>query len=367
MKLLVWHWGRRGAGPIFAAQLRDALVAIGCDTALSLAEGAEILAPPSLVQCDWAEPTYTNAADYLLQRTASLLPSRKGFAHLQKIRPDMAICAMPALLDKRMLQALRQSDIPYAVLVHDAAAHPGDRLTFRLLGQNRLLRDAAVLFALSSHVADQLRDQGFGKNGQSITKLWHPPFYFGGMKPAFEHVGKPRLLSFGRLLPYKGLDLLADALTALGPDLPFDVRICGDGPVSGELARLRALPGVEVDHRWIPESELPRMIEWSDAVVLPYREASQSGVAAAAIGQGRLVVATKVGGLPEQLAGFQGAILCEPNAAAIAEALLQIKPPATPAFTQNAEANWREMATKMIETLNTSNGSFLKKRTKKLV
>jgi glycosyltransferase involved in cell wall biosynthesis len=367
VKLLVWHWGRRGAGPIFAVQLRDALVALGFETALSLAEGAEILAPPSNVQCDWAEPTYANAADYLLQRTASLLPSRRCFANLKKIKPDIAICAMPALLDKRMLQALRQSDIPYAVLVHDATAHPGDRLTFRLLGQNRLLRDAAMLFALSSHVEGQLRAQGFGKNGQAISKLWHPPFDFGGMKPAFAHGGQPRLLSFGRLLPYKGLDLLADALTALGPDLPFEVRICGDGPVSDELARLQALPGVEVDHRWIPESELPGLIEWSDAVVLPYREASQSGVAAAAIGQGRMVVATNVGGLPEQLANTPGAILCEPNAAAIAEALLQIKPPATPASTENAQSNWREMAGEMVEALIQESSSFLKKRTKKLL
>jgi len=350
VKLLVWHWGRRGAGPIFAVQLRDALSALGTNTALSLAKGAEILLAPNATQCDWAEPTYTNAADYLLQRTASLLPSRSSLAHLRKIKPDIAICAMPALLDRRMVRALRQCRIAYGVLVHDAMAHPGDGLSFRLLGQTKLLRNAAVLFPLSAHVAAQLREQGFGRDGQIISKLWHPPFDFGGMKPAFAHAGKPRVLSFGRLLPYKGLDLLADALTALGPDLPFDVRICGDGPVSEELGRLRALPGVEVDHRWIPEAELPGLIEWSDAVVLPYREASQSGVAAAAIGQGRMVVATNVGGLPEQLSASPGAILCEPNAAAIAAALQQIKPPATPAATSTA-ADWRRMAMKMLETL----------------
>ncbi len=351
MKLLVWHWGRRGAGPIFAAELRDALSALGTETALSLAQGADILAPPASTQCDWAEPTYTNSVDYLLQRAAYLLPSRRGLAHLQRIKPDIAICAMPALLDRRMLRALRQSGIPYAVLVHDAMAHPGDSLRFRLLGQTRLLRDAAALFPLSSHVQAQLQNQQFGRDSQIITKLWHPPFNFGSVRPAFAHAGKPRLLSFGRLLPYKGLDLLADALTALGPDLPFDVRICGDGPVSADLARLRALPGVEVDRRWIPETELRALIEWSDAVVLPYREASQSGVAAAAIGQGRLVVATSVGGLPEQLAGMPNAILCEPNAVAIAAALRQIRPPEPPAPAASATADWQRMAEKMLETL----------------
>jgi glycosyltransferase involved in cell wall biosynthesis len=351
LKLLVWHWGRRGAGPIFAVQLRDALSAAGCEAALSLAKGAEILTPPAKIECDWIEPTYINTADYLVQRTVSLLPSRRSLAHLKTIQPDIAICAMPALLDRRMVRALRQLRIPYAALVHDATAHPGDSLSFRLLGQTRVLRGAAVLFPLSSHVAGQLQDQGFGRDGQIIAKLWHPLFDFGGVKPAFAHAGKPRLLSFGRLLPYKGLDMLADALIALGPDLPFEVRICGDGPASADLDRLRAIPGVQVDHRWIPETELRALIEWSDALVLPYREASQSGVAAAAIGQGRWVVATNVGGLPEQLAGLPNAILCAPNAAAIAAGLRQIKPPAIPAPITSAAADWRNMATKMLETL----------------
>lgn len=357
MKLLVWHWGRHGAGPIFAARLSAAL-AENPDTqvTLSLAQDAEVLAGAPALRCDWREPTYRNAAGYALQLLAAPLFGRRTLRKLQSIAPDFAICAMPALLDRRMAQALRRSRIPYAVIVHDANAHPGDGLRFRLLMQGGLLPGAAALFPLSTHVEAELRRQGYGgagmaANGQRIVKLWHPPFFFGAMQPAFSHGGRPRLLCFGRLLPYKGLDLLADALTALGPEMPFDVRICGEGPVSAELSRLAALPHVTVDRRWIPEAELPGLIEWADAVVLPYREASQSGVAAAAIGQGRLVVATNVGGLPEQLAGLPGAILCAPNAEAIAAALRRIKPAASPASAASVEAEWNAMAARMLEAL----------------
>jgi len=357
VKLLVWHWGRHGAGPIFAARLGAALTENpDTEVVLSLPEGAELLADEPAMPCDWREKTYRNAGGYALQRLAAFWFDRHALRKLREIKPDFAICAMPALLDRRMLRALRRGNIPYAVVVHDAAAHPGDGLRFRLLGQSGLLAGAAALFPLSTHVEAELRRQGYGAagmagNGQRIVKLWHPPFFFGAMRPAFSHGGRPRLLCFGRLLPYKGLDLLADALTALGPEMPFDVRICGEGPVSAELSRLAALPHVAVDRRWIPEAELPGLIEWADAVVLPYREASQSGVAAAAIGQGRLVVATHVGGLPEQLAGQPGAILCAPDAPAIAAALQRIKPAASPASAASVAANWHAMAARMLAAL----------------
>jgi glycosyltransferase involved in cell wall biosynthesis len=349
MRLLVWHWGRHGAGPIFASRLAQAMAEIpGIGTVLSLAEGAELLAQPERLHCDWREPAYSNAAGYALQRLALPFFGQRAVKTLQVLQPDLAICAMPALLDRRMIWALRQTRTPYAVIVHDAKAHPGDGLRFRLVDQSHLLRHAAALFTLSAHVEAELRKQGYGVNGQAITTLWHPPIHFGDVKPPFSHGGRPRLLSFGRLLPYKGLDLLAEALATLGPVLPFDVKISGNGPVSPALARLSALPGVVVDRRWIPEAELRELIEWSDVMVLPYREASQSGVAAAAMGQGRMVVATAVGGLPEQLSGQPGAILCEPNALALAAALRRIKPDKPMLSAGPVAVNWLSMAEKML-------------------
>jgi glycosyltransferase involved in cell wall biosynthesis len=146
-------------------------------------------------------------------------------------------------------------------------------------------------------------------------------FAFGPPSPApRSHGGKLRLLSFGRLLPYKGLDLLLTALERLGPD-GLEVRVVGLGPESPVLAALRALPGVTVENRWVPEMELGDLLAWSDAVVLSHREASQSGVAAAAIAARRWIVATRVGGLTEQLQNEPLARLCAPDGEQLARAI----------------------------------------------
>jgi glycosyltransferase involved in cell wall biosynthesis len=347
VKILVWHWGRRGAGPVFAARLAVAFGSLkGCAVALSLAEGAEILAGPHAPRCEWREPTYRNALGYARQLvTGAAAAGRIGRA-LREIKPDLAICAMPALLDRRMVAGLRRLNIPYLVVVHDATGHPGESLNFWLLGQDRLLRRAAGLFPLSRHVETMLRGRGFPG---VIETLWHPPFSLGPPPPPpLAHGGRPRLLCFGRLLPYKGLDLLAEALAHFGDELPFDVRVCGDGPKSADLDRLRAMAHVSVEHRWIPEAELPGLIAWADAVILPYREASQSGVAAVAVAQGRYVLATNVGGLPEQLAGVAGVVLCAPEAGAIAAGLGRLFDGAPAAPADDAAADWRRLAARML-------------------
>lgn len=353
MKILVWHWGRRGAGPLFASQLAAGVNTVeGHSAYLSLAAGAEILTQPDAPTCGWKEPTYRNAMGYAAQRLAAPFLAGRTEKRLSAVDPDIAICAMPALLDQRMTVALRSCKIPYAVIVHDAAAHPGEAFSFQMVGQSRLLREARFLFPLTAHVEANLRKQGFGRGCQTVEKLWHPPFSFGSAPPPLAHGGLPRILCFGRLLPYKGLDLLADALDLLGPDLPFAVRICGEGPKSRELERLQKMRGVTVEHRWIPEAELPDLLAWADAVVLPYREASQSGVAAAAIALGRYVLATNVGGLPEQLAGMPRAVLCAPTVLAIAEGITKLFRPDTAPAPVDAAADWRAMAAKMMNLLN---------------
>ncbi len=347
MRTLVWHWGRRGAGPIFAARLAEALNTLpGQSAALSLPAGAEILAGPDAPACDWREPTYGTKLGFIAQRLASPFLRRRTEAHLRRLAPDVALCAMPALLDIRMTTALQALRINYAVIVHDAEAHPGDALSFLALDQTRLLRGAKHLFCLSLHVEQALRGQGFGANGQTLTKLWHPPIGLSATVPAARPTSRPRLLYFGRLLPYKGLDLLANALEFLGENRPFELRICGDGPSSPALERLEAMEGVSVERRWFADAELPGLLAWADALVLPYREASQSGVAALALAAGRHVLATAVGGLPEQLGGQPGAILCAPNAPAIARDCCELTQLlAQPAPTAAAAApGWHALA-----------------------
>ncbi len=348
----MWQWGTRGAGPRYAWELAEALRLVpGIDVTLSLARGAEILAAAQ-ASCDLPLHTYRSAAGWA-GRMASLPLAAPALA--RRMRPlhlDAAVCAMPAPLDALMLAALWRLGLPYAVAVHDATLHPGDIFPAQAVLQRLLLSRAAALVALSGHVADQLAPVA---RGRPVLRARLSPLRYGALGPApMQHGGPLRLLSFGRLLPYKGLDLLADALARLPPGRA-ELRVVGTGPESAELAALRALPGVTVQNRWVPEAEVGALLQWADALVLSHREASQSGVAAAAIAARRWLVATRVGGLAEQLAGYGGARVCdvEPGALAAAIESLWEHPPHV---AQDGDTGWRESVAQLAKGLMASLG-----------
>ncbi len=336
MRLLVWQWGRRGAGPRYALELARALRAVpGVSVVLSLSTNAEIM-QGGLPECDLPLPTYTGLAGWARRLASTPFEAPFLGRRLGALELDGAICAMPAPLDLLMASGLGWARVPFAVAVHDATLHPGDILPLQAVFQWRLLRRARALVALSGHVAAQLAPVA---QRRPLLQTRLSPLDYGRPTAApMAHGGPIRLLSFGRLLPYKGLDLLADALGRIAPGR-FEVRVVGTGPESPELETLRHLPGVTVENRWVPEDEVGTLLGWADALVLSHREASQSGVAAAALAAGRWVVGTRVGGLAEQLAGVPGARLCEPEAGALAAAIGSLVDDPLPVVSQ-VDSGW---------------------------
>ncbi len=347
MRLLVWQWGRRGAGPRYALELARGLRAVpGVSVTLSLSANAEIMTG-GLPECDFPVPTYTGLGGWARRLLTLPLEAPALARRLRALQLDGALCAMPAPLDLLMAAGLQRAGVPFVAAVHDAALHPGDILPMQALLQRAMLRRATALIALSSHVAGQLEPQ---RRGRALIRSHLSPLDYGSPgAPPMAHGGKLRLLSFGRLLPYKGLDLLAAALALCDP-ARTDIRVVGSGPESAELDALRAVPGVSVENRWVPETELGMLLGWADALVLSHREASQSGVAAAALAARRWVVATRVGGLTEQLADAPGARLCEPDAPSLAAAiqsLLDHPPRADP----GGDDAWPQIAAKLASDL----------------
>jgi glycosyltransferase involved in cell wall biosynthesis len=272
---------------------------------------------------------------------------------IRPLHPDIAVCAMPGPLDLLMAATLRRLRIPFVVLVHDADQHPGDGFPIQMLLQRMLCRRATTVAALTTHVGERLQAQKLaGTPGRPMIRLRLPPMQYDFSSCEARMPGTFRLLSFGRLLPYKGLDLLAQSLELLGARPGLAVRVVGSGPESATLSLLRGLPGVTVENRWVPETEVGALFSWADAVVLPYREASQSGVAAVALAANRYVVATNVGGLAEQLVGEKLAILCEPEANSLADGLRRVLEEARDVArpdVQDPLIAWRQVAQELVD------------------
>lgn len=346
-RILVWQWGRRGAGPRVAADLAHGLKRLaGTDVLLCLSDRAEILHSQNAPEAVMKIVTYNSIVSLAGRLLTAPWLRGKIRRIVGEFQPDVAICAMPGPLDLLMVHVLRRAGARIVVIVHDAQPHPGDGYPFQAALQRRLIRRADQIVTFSRHVADGLTSRAVAARFP-VVSLAHPPFIGEAGVPPFAHQGVPHILMFGRLLPYKGLDVLAEALPRIGQ--AFECRVVGHGPHSPELGRLAALPHVKVENRWVAEDELPSLIEWADVVVLPYREASQSGVGAMAIASGRYVVATRVGGLVEQFSGLEQAVLCEPDPASVAKALERIlasPPPIRPCVDNGQE--WEKLARNIL-------------------
>jgi glycosyltransferase involved in cell wall biosynthesis len=211
-------------------------------------------------------------------------------------------------------------------VVHDATMHPGERFRLRHAMVNRELRRSTRIIALTNHVAGQIVSV-YGEREERIEVIPHGVARRVNSIPASPRIqSRPfRFLFFGRFLLYKGFDLLSaavDALTLTGA--AFELKIVGSGSV-GILGKLASHPCVTVINRWVSDAEIPMIMGEVDAVVLPYIEASQSGVAAIAIGMGIPVITTPVGGLPEQILPYgAGLVASDVTGPAFAECMVRI-------------------------------------------
>jgi glycosyltransferase involved in cell wall biosynthesis len=144
-----------------------------------------------------------------------------------------------------------------------------------------------------------------------------------------ERLGDRVLLFFGYVRAYKGLAQLFEAMPAVLAKLAVDVVVVGQfwEPKEQYLAlveRLGIAEHVRIVDRYVPDEEVADWFAVADVVVLPYLSATQSAVAALAFQQGRPVISTAVGGIPEAVAdGVTGLIVPPHDPPALGDAILR--------------------------------------------
>jgi glycosyltransferase involved in cell wall biosynthesis len=122
-----------------------------------------------------------------------------------------------------------------------------------------------------------------------------------------------RLLFFGIVRPYKGLDLLLRAL-------PEGVSLTVAGEFWGGLEETKALIGelglgdrVELRPGYVAAEDVPRLFAAADALVLPYRNATASQNVWLGHEHGVPVIATRVGALADHVTDGVDGLLVPPG------------------------------------------------------
>ena len=160
------------------------------------------------------------------------------------------------------------------------------------------------------------------------------PFYdhFGARKTEEESrrklgidPDKKTILFFGFIRKYKGLDLLIDAFGELGPE--FQLLIGGESYedfaiYQEHISRSVNAERIHVHERYISDEEVTDFFSAADVCVLPYRSATQSGIANIAMHFDLPILATRVGGVSEMIQdGENGFIIEAPRSDAVVEAI----------------------------------------------
>lgn len=130
-------------------------------------------------------------------------------------------------------------------------------------------------------------------------------------------VDKKVILFFGFIRDYKGLDILIESMKDL--DESYLLLIAGEvygdfNKYDQQIDNLKLRNRINLQVRYIPETEIPLFFSASDVCVLPYRSATQSGIVGIAYHFDLPVIVTNTGGLAEMVEENQtGLIANEPT------------------------------------------------------
>jgi glycosyltransferase involved in cell wall biosynthesis len=327
-KVLIWHWGRRGGGVRYTYELvRELRKDPNLQLHLSLSRQGDIFSDlEGLGLPGFHIDTYTDAlsAGVALLR----LPATRArfWRYVRANDISVVVCTMSHLWDVPVLWR-RPQDVSFLFVLHDALPHAGDDVPIRKRMLDSEIGSSDGIVALTEHTRKMVTEI----NGFPSERVWVMPLgvfpYAESDDPARPQAGRPlQLLFFGRLLPYKGLDLLLDAYRIMkrqGKNVTL--RIAGPGDIEQYRSQLADLQDVTIDNRWIPEEDVGTIFQNIDIVVAPYRGASQSGVLATSGAAGIPAVVTPVGGLAEQVLHEEtGIVAANTTPAAIAEALIRL-------------------------------------------
>jgi glycosyltransferase involved in cell wall biosynthesis len=217
---------------------------------------------------------------------------------------------------------------PLVVTVHDPRHHVGDRDSQRT--PQRLMdfgfRRADRVVVHGEMLKRQVMEL-FAKRSDKVHVIPHVAIGSAGTGNAAGEDDGRTILFFGRLWEYKGLRYLIEAEPLIREALP-DARIviAGAGEDFEPYRQMMSRPENFIVHnRHISANECDQLFREASIVVLPYIEATQSGVVPLAYSAAKPVVATQVGALAEVVEdGVTGRLVPPRDVRALASAIVDL-------------------------------------------
>ncbi|WCB91434.1 D-inositol 3-phosphate glycosyltransferase [Baekduia alba] len=213
--------------------------------------------------------------------------------------------------------------VPTVLTAHDVL--PREPRAGQLRAQRRLYERVDHVVVHSAHGAARLTRE-LGIDPARVTVIPHGAFTHlaaldARLPPELAPGPDTPVVALpGLLRRYKGVDVLLDAWRRFGADPPGELWIVGMPRMPlPDPATLP--PGVRIVARFVDDAELAGVLRRADLIALPYRAIDQSGVLYAALGLGRPLLLSAVGGFPEVAATGAAELVAPDDPAALHAAL----------------------------------------------
>lgn len=217
---------------------------------------------------------------------------------------------------------------PLVLTVHDTVPYNGQRMSaLQRLGHAVPARLAHRVIVHTRSGAQTLQRHGVHK--ARISVIPHGPLRLSvAAAPAGSRDARWTFVLFGEIKPYKGLDVLIEAVAALPVEVRDELRVVVAGrprmdmtPLQARIAALGLGGQFELRLQRLSEQEMAALFAEADCFVLPYRQIDASGVYYLVRSLGKWLIASRVGVFAESMGDEEGALVTPGDAACLSEAL----------------------------------------------
>jgi len=242
-----------------------------------------------------------------------------------------------------LARTLRRHGLVVVFLCHNVVEHESARWKTRLT--RWVLRQASRFVVHTREDEANLRHL---IPGAKVRVQPHPIFdQFPEPKNEWPKRRALELLFYGFVRPYKGLDLLVEAMAQTTDDVYLTIAgefWDGEEQIRERIHTLGLSDRVELRPRYHTGEETAELFARCDVVVLPYRTATGSGVVPIAYHYNKPVIVSRVGGLPDVVHDGETGRLVEPgNARSLADAINDMTKTKAEAMSPAIQAMKRSM------------------------
>jgi glycosyltransferase involved in cell wall biosynthesis len=305
--VVVNYTGRKGGGALYSYEMTKSLVENGCNVYAIISEDVENIS-------EWKKlnlrdliviPTYASVFEYMINTVKFMFSGRKKLKNsFKNISIDTVYIPMISPWTSLINSIFKNAQV--IVTVHDPKPHSGAN-SYISMKCERIAKQADDIVILSEAFREY-SVTAFKKDKEHIHVIPHGIFnYYKNIPNQVTSVeyneNSFNFLFFGRITKYKGLHVLSKAYKRLYAEFEnITLTIAGNGSFEEYKEEYDNLKNVTIINRWIKDEEVGSFFTGNRIIsVLPYTDASQSGVIPIAMEYKSLVIASDTGGLSEQV------------------------------------------------------------------